>query len=108
MRVYLYRDMELESQRAVCVCGSTFKTSKHLNKTLHRHLASDSHKILMMGGSKEIHDEIVLYRGNITGYKNQMQKVEEGSGRWNELKEYLERVQAKLQRLESKWLSADC
>ena len=100
--------MELESQRAVCECGSTFKNSKHLNNTLHRHLASDSHKILMMGGSKEIHDDIVIYRGNITGYKNLMQKLEEGTESWNELNERLEWSQAKLQKLESKWLNADC
>ena len=77
--VYLFRHMDFEPARTVCECGSTFKNSKNMNKTLHRHLASDRHKILMMGGSKEIHDEIVSCRGNITGYKNLMQKLEEGT-----------------------------
>ena len=99
--------MDFEPTRIACECGSTFKNSKYLKWTLQRHLVSDRHKILMAGGSKEIHDEIVSYRGYITQYKNLMRKLEQGTERWNELNEYLERDQAKLQRLESKWLSFD-
>ena len=99
--------MDFEPTRTACVCGSTFKNSKHLKWTLQRHLASDRHKILMAGGSVEIHDEIVSHRGSITGYKNLMRKLEQGTERWTELNESLERDQAKLQRLESKWLSTE-
>ena len=97
--------MDWEPHLTVCECGSTFKNSKHTKWTLQRHLVSDRHKILMNGGTKEIHDDIVRYRGNITGYKNEMQKLEEGTERLNRLKEWLEHAQVKLQELEDKWLN---
>ena len=96
----------MEPHRTVCECGSTFKSSKNIKWILQKHLVSERHKILMMGGTKKIHDEIVGYRGNITGKRNEMEKVEEGTERWNFLKEWMERDQAKLQELEDKWLNA--
>ena len=96
----------MEPHRTVCECGSTFKTSKHIKSTLRRHLASERHNILMNGGTKKIHDEIVGYRSNITEKRNTMDKLEEGTEKWNFLKEWMEEDQAKLQELEDKWLNA--
>ena len=98
--------MDWEPHLTVCECGSTFKSSKHTKKTLRKHLVSERHKILMMGGTKQIHDEIAGYRSNITEKRNKMEKVEEGTERWNFLKEWMERDQEKLQELEDKWLNA--
>ena len=99
---------EVVLPRIVCECGSSFKNYKRTPKNLQVHLVSDRHKILMKGGSVDIHDRIVACRDNITGYKSRMQKEEEGTKSWNGLNENLKRNQAELQDLESKWLNIDC
>ena len=87
-----------------CECGCTFKTCKTTNRNLLRHLASDRHKILVNGGSVKIHEMIVVCRGKITGYKNQMQKLQEGTESWKNFDRLLKEDQAELEDLESKWL----
>ena len=87
-----------------CECGCTFKSSKNMNKTFQRHLTSERHKIMMNGGSVKIHEAIVVCRGKITGYKNQMKKLKEGTESWNNFDRLLKQDQAELEELESKWL----